>query len=123
MALAGGTCISSGIILYRAPLTGLYSLFALVTQKALDNLYRTRVCIEGVGGYACREERDKGEREAKEKEWAAQEAERSGEWYYKEVRRLFRHSISDRHPQEGLAVLLRGPALLWRPHAPAPVLF
>lgn len=26
------------------------------------------------------------EREAKEKEWAAQEAERSGEWYYKEVR-------------------------------------
>lgn len=32
-----------------------------------------------------REERDKVEREAKEKEWAAQEAERSGEWYYKEV--------------------------------------
>ena len=42
---------------------------------------------------ACRDERDKVEREAKEKEWAAQEAERSGEWYYKEVRRLFRHSM------------------------------
>ena len=35
------------------------------------------------------------EREAKEKEWAAQEAERSGEWYYKEVRRLFRRSMPD----------------------------
>ena len=45
------------------------------------------------------------EREAKEKEWAAQEAERSGEWYYKEVRPLFRHSMSDQHPQEGLAML------------------
>ena len=36
-------------------------------------------------GTACREERDQIEREAKNKEWAAQEAERAGEWYYKEV--------------------------------------
>ena len=34
---------------------------------------------------AYREERDQIEREAKNKEWAAQEAERAGEWYYKEV--------------------------------------
>lgn len=44
---------------------------------------------------ACRDERDKVEREAKEKEWAAQEAERSGEWYYKEVWRLFWHSMPE----------------------------
>ncbi len=36
--------------------------------------------------HVCREERDAIERDAKNKEWAAQEAERAGEWYYKEVR-------------------------------------
>ena len=61
----------------------------------------------GHGWCACREERDKVEREAKEKEWAAQEAERSGEWYYKEVRHLFRHSMPEQHTQEGLAMLQR----------------
>lgn len=52
---------------------------------------------------ACREERDQVERDAKNKEWAAQEAERAGEWYYKEVRQR----------QSSIASLLS-----WRPASP-----
>ena len=98
----------------QAPLAGIprlqaklyHSLFRLSAEQMSDREI-IKSMHEGHGWCACREERDKVEREAKEKEWAAQEAERSGEWYYKEVRRLFRHNMSDQHTHKGLEMLQR----------------